>query len=279
MNSDLKFTSSFLISLVLTTACFGQISSVKRVNKKFLVKLHVTKDQAGIPCVDAARLVEIKAAISGASAPYAPIGISFEVSDNVNYIDNYQLNVISTEVELEELSSKYDFENRLNVYLFSLFDEELEGGCGIAGQIGAENKFLYMSQSCVNTGSFAHEAGHFFGLPHTFDGSPTKDDLSLELVDGSNCDTEGDGICDTPADPYVKDSTEPITYIEDCAYVYNAQDANGAYYDPDIGNIMSYYFEGCACGLHFTEGQFKKMSDTYYGAVGVPPGTGTICIW
>ena len=27
------------------------------------------------------------------------------------------------------------------------------------------------------------------------------DKKTTELVDGSNCDTDGDGICDTPADP------------------------------------------------------------------------------
>ncbi|MEL6561535.1 MAG: M12 family metallo-peptidase [Bacteroidota bacterium] len=213
-------------------------SPIKKVNKKFLVTLHITTDQAGNPAVDAGRLTEIRNAIIATGAYYEPIGIDFEVGE-VFYIENYQFDVISTEEELVEMSSKYDKENRINLYLFSMFDEEMAGGCGIAGSITNANKQMYMAQACVNTGSFAHEAGHFFGLAHTFnpDDFPTE-----ELADQSNCETTGDGICDTPADPYILDRAD-IVWIRNCAYVYEGKDANGDYYDPDIGNIMSYYFE------------------------------------
>lgn len=92
----------------------------------------------------------------------------------------------------------------------------------------------------ARNGIVAHEMGHCLGLFHTF-----EDDLVLntgcqtpitynscpELVDGSNCTTCGDFVCDTPADH--------LDY--DCdTYVGTATDANGDLYDPLPHNIMTY---------------------------------------
>ncbi len=52
-----------------------------------------------------------------------------------------------------------------------------------------------------------HEIGHFLGLHHThnrYRGCSSSNPPSAELVDGSNCCTEGDFICDTPADPGIR---------------------------------------------------------------------------
>ena len=97
--------------------------------------------------------------------------------------------------------------------------------------------------------------GHYFGLPHTFSTSDGN-----ELVDGSNCSTAGDGICDTPADPFV-DGDDVSSYINgDDVFYYMGKDINGEYYSPLIGNYMSYY-SGYRC--EFTDGQYKKMVESY----------------
>tara|TARA_R110001592_G_scaffold119491_5_gene322650 strand:- start:2429 stop:2758 length:330 start_codon:yes stop_codon:yes gene_type:complete len=100
--------------------------------------------------------------------------------------------------------------------------------------------------------------GHYFGLPHTWAGANAP---GSELADGSNCTTAGDQICDTPADPFIE-GTEGEDYVDDdCRFIDMQQDANGDYYTPDIGNIMSYYPDRCKCG--FSHDQFWVMVNTY----------------
>jgi len=47
-----------------------------------------------------------------------------------------------------------------------------------------------------NHTTFPHEVGHYFDLFHTHETA-----YGRECVDGSNCTTAGDRLCDTPADP------------------------------------------------------------------------------
>jgi len=102
-------------------------------------------------------------------------------------------------------------------------------------------------------GTLTHEMGHMFGLLHTFEGN------GIELVNGSNCETEGDLICDTPADPFVEGDDMSLYIGEDCEFISIKLDSNFQYYQPDVGNIMSYY--PCSCG--FTRGQYLKMAETF----------------
>ena len=100
-------------------------------------------------------------------------------------------------------------------------------------------------------GSIIKYMGRFFGLYPTSEGGD-------ELVDGSNCATAGDFICDTPADPGEHDK------VEDCIFTGTMKDANGQYYTPDVGNVMSGYDADCTCG--FTAGQLRKMAEVYLGS-------------
>jgi hypothetical protein len=109
-----------------------------------------------------------------------------------------------------------------------------------------------MAANCATNGStLAHELGHLFGLPHTHGGSAD------ELVDGSNCATEGDYICDTPADPTLSNSVVSIN----CIYTGTATDANGMQYVPDPNNIMSYSRKNCR--NYFSPIQYMVINTTY----------------
>lgn len=107
-------------------------------------------------------------------------------------------------------------------------------GFGPSGLLGG----AVSDRAFVATGAppqvLAHEVGHLLGLQHT-----VTNIGELELVDGSNCTTTADGICDTPAEPY----PIPASMLEfgsgTCTYIGTLTDANGDAYTPMLNNIMA----------------------------------------
>ena len=114
----------------------------------------------------------------------------------------------------------------------------------------------------------SHEMGHALGLFHTYhwtlEGSttPTVPAPCPELVNGSNGDTCGDYVRDTPADPtdehYVP---QPMNWgsTPTCALIRGTPnvDPNGAPYMPRVSNLMSQFRPECATS--FTPGQGARM--------------------
>ena len=147
--------------------------------------------------------------------------------------------------------TKYHADYRLNFYFLAVLGGSEAAGFA-AGSIGdAQGSGIFISKLLgVTSGTFAHEMGHFCSLQHTFEGN------GAELVDGSNCATEGDQICDTPADPFMPGA--PMTdFVKDCRFISLLVDANGEYFNPDLGNVMSYY-QCNTCG--FTWMQLDRMA-------------------
>jgi hypothetical protein len=142
---------------------------------------------------------------------------------------------------------------------------DLPGKAGFAtlGGIADSSKLgcgIVIKKSSTDPRTLTHEMGHFFGLLHTFEGP--SGGQTLELANGSNCSITGDLICDTPADPYI-DPELVSTYVDNgvnCRFISMKKDANGQYYDPLVGNIMSYY-SPCSCG--FTDQQYIRMATVY----------------
>jgi hypothetical protein len=91
--------------------------------------------------------------------------------------------------------------------------------------------------------------GHFFGLQHTFGESP-KENTTLEKPDGSNCNSEGDFICDTPAGPNGKINNR-------CLYI-GLSDTEKHNFKLLVNNYMSYYRNSCK--NEFTLGQYASMN-------------------
>ena len=143
--------------------------------------------------------------------------------------------------------------------------------------------------------TLAHEGGHYFGLRHTFEGSnvvydpasPYQYYRTAELVDPNppngiddddlmiypnnryfSCEDSpyswtspasgttfkveiaaGDMVADTPADPRLSYRSRTCTFTSD------EFDANNDRYEPEINNLMSYYF---GCRNRFTPGQMDR---------------------
>jgi len=169
----------------------------------------------------------LQSAFAEVNEAFAPICVSFEVC-STDTINNYEFDSIAT------------------------FPESEDGFATLCGVKQMNNGAVFLKG--IGAGTIIHELGHLFGLEHTFEGS------GIELVNGSNCETEGDKICDTPADPYVngEDFSQYIN-LETCEFISIKRDSMNQFYQPDVGNFMSYY--PCACG--FTRGQYIKMAEQF----------------
>ena len=243
---------SLFFSITLSLQGQGELRTLNKdlpcVNKKFQVYAHIMLDalvQANYTPQN------LRDEFDSVNELFSPICISFELC-GIDTITNYEFDSTATAEEEAEIRTLFHVKNRINFYIIKDIFKGANRVCGFAsvGGIAAMNNgFVFMSGGCA-----AHELGHLFGLLHTFE------DPGAELVDGSNCETEGDGLCDTPADPYTGDPT--ITWqggVDGCEFIYEGLDPNGQYYQPDVGNIMSYY--NCTCG--FTRQQYIKMAETY----------------
>ena len=262
---------TILVSCLLLTALFStaqirnyttQQAPLPCLNKEFSVVLHTTVDSFGNTNITDPAL--ITAAFDSLNAAFAPICASFKVCEE-RTIENFQFDTVDSLEQWEDLLVKEHQPNRINIYLVqnSLVDpiSPLEE-CGFATPEGIgslETGGILMHKGClVLPDALIHLMGHYFGLIHTFEGNGT------ELVDGSNCASQGDLICDTPADNYQPPSNPILggwldTQIP-CRFVNQATDPNGDFYRPDVGNYMSYYIP-CRCG--FSHQQYLKMAETY----------------
>lgn len=133
-----------------------------------------------------------------------------------------------------------------NTYL-SLDDGALSGDC------------------CV--GTLTHEVGHCLGLYHTFEwtwGAGNQNQVKEKVARNGNCvncTTEGDLLCDTPADPhelasYAGSDTLYLLvweHMTNCVFDTTVLDNCGDMYNPDETNIMSYFPD--SCHTNFTIGQ------------------------
>lgn len=262
------------IGLVLLSLCTLQAQDLLTkqrelpcLNKTFTIFMHVTVNEAGETNVDEENLYTM---LDTLNADFAPICVQFEICQ-IDTIKNYQYDEMST-AEWQEAQVIYHQQNRINVFVLSEYENSANCGFADLGEIAnnQNNGIILLKENCLlaTTRSLSHQMGRYFGLQYTFQPDEPSNS-SAELVDGSNGETTGDGIVDTPADPYI-DGEDPATYVNvnlDCRFINEKQDANGEFYQPDVGNIMSYYPDECKCG--FTLGQYLKMAETCKNATGM----------
>lgn len=146
------------------------------------------------------------------------------------------------------LAASYEVSNVVNIFHCNTVTNAAGTAsyCGYAYYPGGSDRIV-MSNSCTTNGStFIHEFGHYFSVRHTHN-------AGNELVDGSNCSTAGDQICDTPADPTLSSGTVNGA----CVYTGVATDANGDSYTPQTTNYMSYSRKSCR--TDFSTGQIARI--------------------
>lgn len=253
-NSSIELTNSIKPQLEKYEQEFIHRKSAKGTSRKIIsipIKAHIIRhdDSSGGLSVS-----DLNAALVNLNNIYADASMEFFVCDGINYIDSDLLSNFKkgNEILLAEINN---VPGMLNIY----FVDEIENLdnisiCGYTYNEGRTDVIAIKSSCAKNKSSLAHEIGHFFSLIHTHGPSDKK---TTELVDGSNCDTDGDGICDTPADPVLSENNTDRF----CSYIGSETDANGDKYIPDTHNIMSYSRKDCR--VSFTPQQLARMYAFY----------------
>ncbi|MCB0598152.1 MAG: T9SS type A sorting domain-containing protein [Lewinellaceae bacterium] len=190
--------------------------------------------------------------------------IQFYVKGNIRYINNddyYDHDYPAG----GQMMQNYNVPNTVNFYICNGLPNNALGYYSPSGDAVAVEK------GALSGGDFtwAHEAGHYLSLPHTFYGwettdysydSPTPNTVTwantirqVERVNGSNCSFAGDGFCDTSPD-YLNfrwgcngDGMSPQIQ----------KDPNGVEFRSDGSLIMGYALDNCV--TRFTDGQIGAM--------------------
>jgi len=226
---------------------------------------HIVRSDSGNGGYSPNDLINITDNLNNAFSPHNIhfVQLGFEYIDDSTYIEVHDFG--SNTTEFGELVQINNYPNAINVYLIT---NAL--AVWIARANGIMSNAIVIENQHAESHVLSHEVGHCLNLWHTFHGSTAEPPSALdpnacpENIDGSNCDTCGDYVCDTPADA-------------------NTENIGG--YSPDMTNIMSYYqpFD------HFTTGQNNRIREAFVSSSFLQQllsnncsgpeliGTGTIC--
>ena len=191
---------------------------------------------------------------------YSNSDIQFYNCDSISYIDDSNFYDFHKDYE-NILCETYDVTNVINIYYFnSVTSWNGVGICGYSRFPPSVDRIIMDNSCALNGSTLSHELGHYFSLYHTH--GSTNSGTTTELVNGSNCTTDGDELCDTPADPNL---SGVVNF--NCEYNDSITDLNGAVYMPDTSNIMSYSLKVCRNSLsseQYNRINFSAIYDRWY---------------
>lgn len=211
------------------------------------LKIHIVRQSNGTGGLPTSTL---ETAIANLNTTYASMNMNFFMCSSIHYIDNDELYQLDVEKENTRLVLN-NVNDAINIYFVGSLTTNGTAINGISSFPGAnalDNRMILSNDVAGNGITLSHEMGHYWNLYHTYETF-----YGAELVNGSNCNSAGDFICDTPADPCGG-------FALNCQYTGTTRDANGQLYSPMVNNLMSCYG---VCRNSFTAGQYARMTDGY----------------
>lgn len=186
---------------------------------------------------------------------FEPTNISFYLIENgFNLIDHDGIFNDSDLIINQAAMQNQKIDSALNVFVVNTL-----GNSTTVAYYDPGDDWIVIQKSAFQPTNMtlAHEIGHFFTLLHphfgwdfqpydpAIHGIPAPPIASnsftpTELMDGSNCTTAADMLCDTPPD-----YNFGLDWQSDCDYQGGALDPNGTLVDPDETLIMSYFDDDC----------------------------------
>jgi hypothetical protein len=189
---------------------------------------------------------------------YAPHDICF-VLGGIEQINSSDLNDHKADVEEADLTP-FLVPDAITIFIHSILFNDDGGLNGIA--YGIPNSYMSVSGNAISSASnrstTAHEMGHCFGLYHTFaTGFGTENIPRTGLC--VNCNTAGDLICDTQADPHSDNYDTDNVITTNCIFTGTLTQScagNTYTYNMNPHNVMAYGRR--ACRDLFTSGQGNR---------------------
>lgn len=178
------------------------------------------------------------------AAFYRPHNICFTFVGR-DFIDNTEWNTNYATADIGDLHAVNPHSDAIDIYVHA---NGFEGSGGNAYDIPSSK----CSVAATASFNFEHEVGHCLGLLHTFETF-----MGAECPDGSGCGSDGDFVCDTPADfAGSQNMSSGCTYTGSQTINCNGSDQA---YNPPTNNIMSYW---AGCYAQFSAGQGTRMRNT-----------------
>ena len=189
---------------------------------------------------------------------FAPAGLRFFLPpDGIRLVNNDGIYLQHTlSANQQQMLAQRDGA-ALNVFV--VFNAGATPNSGVVGYYDTFRDWVVIQRDQIRPGNrtLAHEIGHFFSLLHphfgwdaaawdsTLHGNPPgplapDGTTPVERVDGSNCQTAGDHLCDTPPD-----YNFGLSWTQSCGYAGGALDPAGQPVDPDEQLIMGYFSDSC----------------------------------
>ncbi|WP_367389217.1 T9SS type A sorting domain-containing protein [Lewinella sp. LCG006] len=184
---------------------------------------------------------------------FAPYDIQFFLAGgNINFINNTAFYENHSATQNSVMAIQKD-PRALNVFIVESANTGNNPGDGVTlAYYSIPRDWIVITKTYIrdNDATLSHEIGHFFSLMHTFNGwecggyntedvsaptSPSCGSPATERANGSNCETSGDFICDTPPD-----YNNGLGW-NNCNFTLNVLDPQGNVIDPDERNYMSYF--------------------------------------
>lgn len=198
---------------------------------------------------------EVNLAMSYLHADFNPHGIYFVWNGVIDYINN-DSHYDNPSASIFNVNSHTD---GIDIYLYNDHTTPSPNGNGLAQAIISTAFYVWGNYwnppygSLVKSHVISHEMGHCLGLWHTHHGSPCEGGSCIEFVNGTNCTSCGDFVCDSPADPCLSFNVNQTT----CSWTGSGNDPNGQPYNPNTRLVMAYTHPDCMS--YITEGQGERM--------------------
>ncbi|HRH66562.1 MAG TPA: M43 family zinc metalloprotease, partial [Bacteroidia bacterium] len=237
-----------------------------RAITEYTIQIHIVRMDDGTGGINVAT---IRNEITNWVNPYfADVNAAFVECSPEIYHNSSQYYVLGDgsedpDVAGNAMSAAFNVANVVNVY----FVNDPDGACGWARfpwDLPAD--YIVIANGCAdNKSTLVHELGHYFSLYHTHETAFGAENVTRNVADliCHDCDSDGDLLCDTPADPNLSGLVTAA-----CVYTGSGSDACAVTYTPDPALIMSYSEK--ACRTIFTASQKAKMTLTMASPSGLP---------